>query len=146
MNFNYNTSLSTKKYINPLKDKEIVDDEILNQILLMTEYFSLLGKKDFLSLYTQEDVENSLKFLNEKIKKLEEYQRVFNLKPVLNRFEQVNKYLDTITLEEYYPNFVEHFSTDVSLILDILYSTVTQVQNILDYFLMQDLQDLKDKK
>ena len=125
-------------------ERDKVDDDILNSILMMIEYFAILEKKDFKSLYSKKDVSYSLDFLYNRIDVLEGYQTNFKLKPCTDRFARVSRFLDNLTLEKYYPNFTTEFSVSVSLLLDVLYTSVLQTSVIMDYFLQEDLKDFDD--
>lgn len=109
--------------------KELLEDDILQQILEMVETKHTLELHDFKNIYSKKDIDYSLIFLESKIEYLENLQDSFHLRNNALRLTEIAKILDSITVEKYYVNVFNEFSTKASMLLDIMYLAKNSIYN-----------------
>lgn len=109
--------------------QELLEDDILQQILEMVETKHTLELHDFKNIYSKKDIDYSLVFLESKIEYLENLQGSFHLRNNALRLTEIAKILDSITVEKYYVNVFNEFSTKASMLLDIMYLVKNSIYN-----------------
>ena len=112
---------------------EMDDDKLFQNILELVEYLSNT-EDSFKDIdISEDDLYMALGFINEKILYIEDLQEVFNMNNSKYRFKNISKYLDMLTVETNINNTFDDFSNKISLTLDLLYSTRTNMNMILKY-------------
>jgi len=112
---------------------EMDDDKLFQNILELVEYLSNT-EDSFKDIdISEDDLYMALGFINEKILYIEGLQEVFNMNNSKYRFKNISKYLDMLTVETNINNTFDDFSNKISLTLDLLYSTRTNMNMILKY-------------
>lgn len=104
------------------------DDEIFQSIIYMTEAL-YEGFGDF----SLDDTEIALEFMAQKITYLRDLKESFYFEYETHRFSDIAKYLDEMTIGEYDYNFIENFSSKISITLDLLIVTHQKLKFYLDY-------------
>jgi len=118
----------TEKYIfNYSKEED--EDLLFEQILIMVEDYEINGDK-FDENYKKIDVEYAITFVQEKIEYLQGLQDSFGLNNVIDRFKDISKYLDALTVETPQHNIYGDFETKVSYTLDLLSNTHILLVNL----------------
>lgn len=101
--------------------KEIEDDKELQDILIMSE--NLLNMK--INSNTENIVLFCIDFLSEKIDYIYNISESFGFKIRPDRMTTVGRVLDTFTTEKYRANHLDDAELKISLILDLLSSSLT---------------------
>ncbi len=115
---------------------EIMDDGIFQNILTMIETKELIGIQEFKDIYSAEDMYYNITFVQSKIKYLEDLQRSLSLSNVTQRFTEIARLLDSLTVESYNPNIMRDMKIKISNLLDLLYlanNAIYNVYNIEDF-------------